>query len=357
MVMEGTRFTFADPCLITATKRRQCLSMPRRRFSIPCKQKRPRYMHKRLRFLIIAFLAFSFTRGAIADDGIAAIAEPGSNSLAPAWFIEIPDSVSDVLVADAATAMMWRFVRSGDSIVEKDRRYMSIGLNGTGKQRAWDKRTPLGVYFITEEIDTSGLHEKYGVAAYALDYPNAWDRYKERTGNGIWLHGVDRRKPTRPPRDTDGCLALPNEEIMLLDDVLEPRVTPVIVARELSWTTTGEVNRLRTQLRNALDAWKDSLASGDLDTHLSLYAEDFRSGEMDRDEWSSYRASVFESGLIDGVVIDELMLLADPEEPNLYLSRFTQYLVTGTGPVTSTKRLYWRHTDDKRWVIVSEDSG
>jgi outer membrane lipoprotein-sorting protein len=51
------------------------------------------------------------------------------------------------------------------------------------------------------------------------------------------------------------------------------------------------------------------------------------------------------------------MLLADPEEPNLYLSRFTQVLQTNSGPVTTTKRLYWRRQDGSRWKIVSEDSG
>jgi len=51
------------------------------------------------------------------------------------------------------------------------------------------------------------------------------------------------------------------------------------------------------------------------------------------------------------------MLLADPEEPNLYLSRFTQVLLMDAGPVTTTKRLYWRHDEGDRWEIVSEDSG
>lgn len=304
--------------------------------------------------LLLAVLLISLVRGANADDGDAAF---GHSRLAPAYLLEMPDSVSDVLIADAASAMMRRFVRSDNGIVEKDQRYMSIGLNGLGKQRAWDRRTPLGVYFITKKIDTSRLHEKYGVAAYALDYPNAWDRREERTGGGIWLHGVDRREPTRPPRDTDGCLALPNEEITLLEDVLQPHVTPVIVARKVSWATIEEIGRTRAQFRRALDNWTRSLADGDLDAYLSLYAEDFRFRGMDKEAWSSYRRNIFESKLIDGVVIDDVMLLADPEEPNLYLSRFTQYLMTGTGPVMKTKRLYWRRTQDRHWKIVSEDTG
>lgn len=303
--------------------------------------------------LISISLLLVITRGAAAEDAVAALSK---TSQLPAYLLEMPESVSDILIADAASSSMRRFVRSGDSIVEKDQRYMSIGLNGMGKQRAWDRKTPLGVYFITEVIDTSKLHEKYGVAAYALDYPNAWDRQKKRTGSGIWLHGVDRRNPDRPPRDTDGCLALSNEEISLLENVLEPHVTPVIVARELTWATPDELKNMRREFRLVLDIWKDSLARGDLDTYLSLYADDFRYRDMDKDEWSSYRTDEFESRPLNGMRIDNVMLLADPEEQDLYISRFSQVLYTDSGPLKTTKRLYWRRSANKRWEIVLEDS-
>ena len=289
-----------------------------------------------------------------ADDAVAVLSTTGR---LPAYLLELPDSVSDVLIADAASATMFRFVRSGDDMVEKDQRYMSIGLNGAGKERAWDRKTPLGVYFITERLDTRNLDDKYGVAAFPLDYPNAWDRQMHRTGSGIWMHGVDHNNPDRPPLDTDGCLALPNDEILLLAEVLEPLVTPVIVAREIVWTTAEELERTRLEFRLVLETWKRSLASGDHKTYLSLYAEDFRYRDMDKNEWSSYRLGVFEARRLDGVTIDNVMLFADPEEPNLYLSRFTQVLLTDAGPVTTTKRLYWRRQDSSRWAIVAEDSG
>ena len=288
-----------------------------------------------------------------ADDAVAALDTTG---LLPAYLLQVPDSVSDILIADAASATMHRFVHSGDDIVEKDQRYMSIGLNGAGKERAWDRKTPLGVYFITESLDTRNLDDKYGVAAFPLDYPNAWDRQMHRTGSGIWLHGVDHNNPDRPPLDTDGCLALPNDEILLLAEVLEPQVTPVIVAREVVWATAEELESTRQEFRLALEIWKDSLASGDLKTYLALYAEDFRYREMDKNEWSSYRLGVFEARRLDGVTIDDVLLLADPEEPNLYLSRFTQVLLTDAGPVATTKRLYWRRQEGSHWEIVAEDS-
>jgi len=282
---------------------------------------------------------------------------PTATTRLPAYLLEIPDSIRNILIADTSSATMYRFIRTDDGILERDRRYMSIGQAGAGKEKAWDRKTPLGIYFVTERLDTSTLHEKYGVAAFPLDYPNAWDRFNKRTGNGIWIHGVDRHSPERPPLDTDGCLSVPNDELLQLADRLRPLVTPVIVARQLSWALPSDLDVLRLEFHLALEMWRQSQAQGDLASYLSIYADDFVYRDLDRDAWSSYRLGVFEARPLAGVELDDVMLVADPEVPDLYLSRFTQILNTEAGPVTTTKRLYWRRSDGSRWRIVSEDSG
>jgi len=303
---------------------------------------------------VIFLLAITVATTSSADD--AASTSAGASRL-PAYLLEVPDSVADILIAETSAATMHRFVRSSDGVVEKDQRYMSIGQAGAGKEKAWDQKTPLGIYFITESLDTSKLHDKYGIAAFPLDYPNAWDRFNKRTGYGIWLHGVDHNNPQRPPLDTDGCLSLPNEELLRLIDILKPLVTPVIVARQLNWAMPSDLDALRLEFRLALDMWRESQAQGDLVTYLSFYADDFVYRGMDRNAWSSYRLGVFEARQLAGVTLDDVLLVADPEVPDLYLSRFTQALMTDSGPVTTTKRLYWRRSDDSQWKIVSEDSG
>jgi len=303
---------------------------------------------------IFAILCYLLAGGMATADTAAV---PGINDLLPGYLLEVPDTVSDILIADTSTATMHRFVRSDEGITLVDERYMSIGQAGAGKEKAWDRKTPLGVYFITESLDTSKLHDKYGVAAFPLDYPNAWDRFNNRTGYGIWLHGVDHNNPERPPLDTDGCLSLPNDELLRLVDRLQPLVTPVIVARQMDWASPAELDALRLEFRVALDMWRRSLEEGDLISYLSLYADDFIYRDMSKDDWSSYKLHVFEARQLEGVAIDNVMLVADPEVKNLYLSRFTQILMTDTGPVTTTKRLYWRRSGDSQWRIVSEGSG
>jgi murein L,D-transpeptidase YafK len=179
----------------------------------------------------------------------------------------------------------------------------------------------------------------------------------QRTGDGIWLHGVDRNGSTRPPRDTDGCLALPNNQLQSLADSLRPLVTPLIVAREVAWSTPDALEKTRVELRVALEMWRQSLEESDLLTYLSLYSDNFRHRGMDKDVWASYRLGVFGARTVDLVELENVLLLADPEEPGLYLSRFTQEIVSDNGTIKITKRLYWQRRKDNIWEIVVEDSG
>jgi murein L,D-transpeptidase YafK len=292
---------------------------------------------------------------AIAEDSLANVPVPAEERL-PSYFLEVPASVPDILIAETESATMIRYSQTGNGLKEKDRRYMSVGRKGVGKQRAWDRKTPLGVYFITEELDTSKLAAKYGIAAFPLDYPNAWDRYNDRTGSGIWLQGVDASDPNRPPLDTDGCLSLPNEELALIADELVPHVTPIIVVREMRWSTPSDLEAMRIEFRIALEQWRSSQEEGDLFAYLTLYDDTFQSLGMDKEEWSAYRLGVFEARALNALNLDDVMLLADPEEQELYVSRFQQTLVTEYGPVTTRKRLYWKRTGEA-WRIVAEDAG
>jgi len=305
--------------------------------------------------LLLAISLLALTGGRASADSNPSQIAPGE---LPAYLLELPDSVRDVLIADIGTSTLYRFELKEHHVLGVDARYMSIGLNGAGKQRAWDRKTPLGVYFITERLDTSGMAAKYGVAAFPLDYPNAWDQHQARTGDGIWLHGVDRNQPQRPPRDTDGCLALQNSQLLQLAERLQPLTTPVIVARQIDWALPAELAASRRQFRIVLDRWRQSLEQGDLLTYLSLYHDEFTHRGMGKPEWASYRLDVFDARDLLTVELQDVLLLVDPEEPDLYLSRFTQVSTTASGgPVTLTKRLYWKRQPGNVWQIVSEDAG
>ncbi|MGI9201220.1 MAG: L,D-transpeptidase family protein [Woeseiaceae bacterium] len=275
----------------------------------------------------------------------------------PGYVLLLPESVETVLIAETDTATLHRYEVASTAVVSSDVRRMSIGQNGVGKKKSGDRRTPLGVYFVIENLDTRNLHEKYGPVAFPLDYPNAWDTRNSRTGHGIWIHGVAAGSGLRPERDTDGCIALPNDELLALEADLTPLRTPVIVTRRIHEPDPTEKEETRKRLLTALDGWQRSYREGDWFRYLSFYADDFAYRGLDRDEWLAYRLQTVGNRPIDDFSIDDVMLVADPEEASLFLSRFTQRIVEPDRTVETIKRLYWRRAADGAFKVVAEDNG
>ncbi len=303
---------------------------------------------------IAGLLAGLVATSAVADEEMRLLADPAEQ--VPAFLIQVPASVDSVLIANTASSELLRVANQTTSYPVQERRYMSVGTRGVGKQRTGDRKTPLGVYFMTEELDTRRMDPKYGAAAFVLDYPNVWDRVQSRTGHGIWLHGVHPATPVRPPLDTDGCLALPNAELLDLKPNLTLQAMPVIVTRHMQWASPEGIAEVRGELNAAVEAWRTSLAAGDLYAHLAHYHNDFTARGMSKPEWARFRAASLAANPVIDVSIDDLLLLRDPEEPDLYLARFRQTLTSARGEVSLTKRLYWRR-DDAGLKVVAEDAG
>ena len=275
----------------------------------------------------------------------------------PASLIRIPETVTSLFISETSTSSFHRFDRSSGTVEHSGSFYMSIGRQGPGKERPGDRRTPLGVYFVTEQIDTTKLHDKYGVTAFPLDYPNAWDLRADRGGDGIWVHGIDPDGSKRRERDTDGCIALPNEDLTLLAAEFRNNVTPVLVMREVNWVSKGSNAALRAELENSVAQWAASKATGDLYSYLSLYDEDFVRWGMDKTEWSSFSLQTESLRGIRQVKVRNLLLVGYPEEQDVYLSRFQQQVTAEEREIVSTTRLYWRRDTNGVLKIIAEDDG
>ena len=275
----------------------------------------------------------------------------------PSYVLKLPDTVQTVLIAETATATLHRYQSGENGLLPGNEQRMSVGQNGVGKRKTGDRRTPLGIYFVIEELDTINLHEKYGPVAFPLDYPNAWDQANDRTGYGIWIHGVTPNNGPRPEQDTDGCIALSNDKLLALEEYLTPLQTPVIVTRSIQRASVADIALTRDHLLAALELWAGSYRDGDWHRFLSLYAEDFEYRGMTLPEWSLFRLKTAATRPIDDFTIDEIMLLADPEEPGLYLSRFRQQIIETGRTVVTIKRLYWHRTPAGEFKIVAEDNG
>jgi hypothetical protein len=294
--------------------------------------------------LFIMFLVLS--PPSVADDRV------------PAWLIRLPETTPTAFIAETSSSAYYRFDRDGDTVAQVSRDYMSIGLGGVGKQRTGDQRTPLGIYFVTEQLDTGRLHEKYGATAFPLDYPNAWDRRRGRSGGGIWVHGVDRNGGRRPRLDTDGCLALANERLLALEHLFLPNVTPVLIGKAIAWSDGATVARTGRALEEAVRQWARALEQGDMVTWIDSYDPDFEHLGLDKAEWTALALQAFGQRPIRSVAVSDLLLLADPAEDGLFLSRFQLDVAEDDGRrVVSVRRLYWRLGPGSVFRIVAQDAG
>jgi len=275
----------------------------------------------------------------------------------PSFMIRIPDSLDAVFVAETSTAKFHRFERVDGAMTHVGSVHMSIGRHGAGKEKNGDKRTPLGIYFVTEELDTDRMHEQYGVAAFVLDYPNVWDQRLNRRGDGIWVHGVDPAGGKRPARDTDGCIALPNGVLDVLDDTFVDNVTPVLISRVVDWSEPKENLLIEAELEKNLLSWSTSQVNGDLHAYLSLYDEKFERWSMSKSDWSALSLSTFANSTMSALSISNLLVLAYPHADDIYLTRFEQTIMESDRRRVSTKRLFWHRSAHGAFKVIAEDEG
>ncbi|MDG1712289.1 MAG: L,D-transpeptidase family protein [Woeseiaceae bacterium] len=265
------------------------------------------------------------------------------------YIIDLPNSVDDVLIADTENAKLLHYSVKNKKLSKVKEYYLSIGLNGSDKQLQGDKKTPLGIYFITKELDISKLPSRYGAAAYPLDYPNSLDRYKGKTGYGIWLHGTDPDIQKRPPRATDGCLALQNNELLELSKYLVPMNTPIIVVETISWKTKDQINAIRNEINTVINSWKKSFNKLEKDKFIALYDKDFGYDLIGEIEFFNEFSSANQR-----MTIENLYVMTDPVDSGIIISRFTQKLRKGNKIINQTKRLYWKK-QPAGWRIISTD--
>lgn len=233
--------------------------------------------------------------------------------------------------------------------------YASIGAAGVGKQFEGDLRTPVGVYRVTEYLPDDSLPELYGVGAFPVNYPNAWDRYFGRTGDGIWVHGVPRDTYNRAPLASEGCVVLANEDFAALRAYMRPGVTPVVLTADLQWLTREQARAQQGALMAALGGWRSDWehagASGGRDYYADSYvsARGMNNVEFVRDQ----RAVGLGDADVD-IKLEDISLFQYPGEPNLALVSFTQVYRGNNFDRVLRRQQYWRRDGEQGWQIVHE---
>ena len=194
----------------------------------------------------------------------------------PDVLIESAPDRTKVVVADTAHSRLYLFDWSGGAWTMLGDWYTSVGRGGSVKRREGDLKTPLGVYFVTMWVAGRYLPDLYGSGALGLNYPNDWDRRRQRNGFGIWIHGEPRGLKSRPPRWSQGCLILSNPALEALVEAIEEQSIPVIIGEHLRWLAPGDHASRRNEWRTRIA----SLSGGDKGNRgVGIYGYPVRAGE------------------------------------------------------------------------------
>jgi murein L,D-transpeptidase YafK len=274
---------------------------------------------------------------------------PGS---IPTQFLELSTRSRHAIAVDASRSRLYLFENTAKGLVMVADYYASVGKLGIEKGIEGDQRTPLGVYFITSRLDPATLKDFYGAGALPINYPNPLDQLRGKTGSGIWLHGTPPTQFARAPLSTDGCLVLANPDLERILYTVEPRSTPVVIARQLHWVAPHTVQAERATFDKVLNAWRTAKTEGDMKRLLSFYAPDFQSSRKKRlSEWT--RVLEAEARALRGreLHLKDKSYLRWTDSSDTMVVTFGEVAAGArTGPV---KRQYWARRG-QQWQIFFE---
>lgn len=272
----------------------------------------------------------------------------------PASLVQMSSEQRYVLVVDLKASRLYVYENSDKQPRLVDNFYVTIGKQGYGKREEGDQKTPIGVYFVTGHIAPDELPDLYGAGAFPIDYPNPWDQRQGYTGYGIWLHGTPSDTYSRPPRDSDGCVILSNQDFKGLEPYLNIGTTPVVLADGIEWIKPAKLKQRRQRFNAMLQQWRKDWESRNANAYLQHYSRDYRGLGMDYSQWVSHKRRVNPSKRYIDVGLSDTSMYLYPGQQDLLVVTFTQDYSSDSFQRTFRKRQYWRKEDNGRWRIIYE---
>ncbi|WP_210545727.1 murein L,D-transpeptidase family protein [Rhodoferax sp. PAMC 29310] len=269
----------------------------------------------------------------------------------PSQFISLSPRNKHAIAVDTSRSRLYLFRNGPNGLTLEADYYISVGKFGVEKSTEGDARTPLGVYFITSNLDPSALGDIYGTGALPLNYPNELDNKRGKTGSGIWLHGTPSAQFSRAPLATDGCVAIANPDLNDIIRAVEIRTTPVVIAKDLKWVAPMSVRADSKPFEDALAAWQQAKSSGNLNQVLTFYSTDFKSNGRTLTEWSPNLRRELDKNRGRAIQLKDLSFLRWTDTSDTMVVTFGEVTDgTRSGP---TKRQYWSR-NGSQWKIFYE---
>lgn len=103
-----------------------------------------------------------------------AVRERPAEGTIPAQFLQLSTRSRHAIAVDTSRARLYLFENTAVGLKLVADYYISVGKSGIDKSVEGDRRTPLGVYYVTSNLDPKSLRDFYGAGALPINYPNPY---------------------------------------------------------------------------------------------------------------------------------------------------------------------------------------
>jgi len=217
------------------------------------------------------------------------------------------------------------------------------------KIKEGDLKTPLGVYNLTKKLDK--VDSFYGPMAFVTSYPNTYDKYRHKSGHGIWIHGL----PTEQERDeyTKGCIAINNSNIECLDKNIDISKTVLIIDKN---KVKQEVSKQKlSTILSHLYIWRYAWKYNDFNSYISFYAPEFiRNDGLNYERFKNYKRRVFNKIEKRTITFSNINVIPYPNTTDIYQLTFKEYYKSDTFEFNGDKILIVRLKKDNYLEILTE---
>lgn len=284
--------------------------------------------------------------------------ERPEDQFVPRYLLQMPPDQRFAVVVDTQRSRLYLYANDRDNggrprfVADY---YVTQGKLGADKYAEGDKKTPIGVYHVTANLPRQRLADLYGSGAFPISYPNEWDRRQGRGGSGIWLHGTPSDTFARPPRASDGCVVLTNQDLDTVAKNLQVGLTPVIISPSVEWLSLDDWARERAELNASIDAWRRDWESRDTKRYLKHYSPRFKTGALDFAAFAAQKTLVNAGKEWIKVSTDNLSVFRNPGKDEVVVVTFDQDYRSNNLNNRMKKRQYWQRENGK-WKIIYEGS-
>jgi len=258
------------------------------------------------------------------------------------------ESYINLLICNKAQSKLTLYTKiNGTYTLRKGYSAFTGKLKGD-KKKEGDLKTPVGVYNLIRKLEK--VDSFYGPMAFVTSYPNLYDKYQGKTGQGIWIHGL----PTDQERDefTKGCIAIKNQSLECLNKDIAINKTLLIINEAQPHKV--DKTTLSTILAQ-LYSWRYSWIYNDLNHYLDFYDAKFKRFDgMDKKAFSNYKKRIFSRNETKTILFTNLNVIPYPDKNETYKITFNEQYKTKNFKFQGNKILIVQFVDNKIKIITEK---